>query len=78
MNVLLAKQLYIMAEKASTPQRFLDSSVIEKHCRTCWIDIGAGQRYKIFSVDAFQYYVCLYKCGGLYQPLFLYTCMVYL
>ena len=37
---------------ASTPKRFLDPSVCENHCRTCWGELNGGQRYKIFSVEA--------------------------
>ena len=39
---------------ADTPKRFLDPSLIENRCRTCWIEISGGQRYKIFSVEAIR------------------------
>ena len=41
-----------MASNADTPKRFLDPSVIDNRCRTCWIELSGGQRYRIFSVEA--------------------------
>lgn len=36
---------------AATLTRFYDS-VCESYCRTCWSELGSGQRYRILSVEA--------------------------
>ena len=41
-----------MAVNADTPKLFLDPSVAENHCRTCWSELNGAQRYRLFSVQA--------------------------
>ena len=43
-----------MAVNTDTPKLFLDPSVAENHCRTCWSKLYGTQRYRLFSVQAVQ------------------------
>ena len=53
-----------MAVNADTPKLFLDPSVAENHCRTCWSELYGTQRYGLFSVQAVQSNLCWRACQG--------------